>query len=494
MLFAVLAAIGSVALGLTVAFLPRAGTSTIGRVRTFALVAAITVVVGHLLPEATEHLGALALALVMLGVVAPSWIETFSTRWTGDHHHHHHEHEHEHPRGTLALEIGYIGLVVHHVFDGVALWAYRSAGLDVVLALAAHTVPVIAVVVLEFGRARGQRAGVVRAIGLAIATLAGIAAGAVTPEDLFSELEPWIAAFVAGLLLHVIAHDLQSDPPRVPRDRLLDLFAAVLGVLIPYAISSSFDPGVPAGLERVLCICAPWLAIGLIATTASERVRYVQRLPLRFEALALVFVSFGALAALLWTAAVVIAPALATIGAEHESDAPLGWFEALDQQLRRVGPWLLVGAMFAVFAAPAKLDADAHALALALVAIPSYFTAVAGVPLAAVFAYQGVPVAALVAALAIGPVFRRVREVAGIKRALAGAMLAGLIAVMPALVLRPVMLGTAELPFARAPTLFERIALAGVVAYALRVIWHSGFRSWIAGLVIAPRTTRGDHA
>ena len=118
--------------------------------------------------------------------------------------------------GQTALEFGYAGLLVHHVADGLGLGAYGAGEqleLDVLLALAVHTVPLVAVVTLAYRGAAGTRAAVWRSFGLAAASLMGIAvSAAVTPEQAH-EFEAWVAAAVAGLLVHVVTHDLDRDLP-----------------------------------------------------------------------------------------------------------------------------------------------------------------------------------------------------------------------------------------------------------------------------------------
>ncbi len=75
------------------------------------------------------------------------------------------------------------------------------------VAFAAHIVPVTAVMLLAIQELRGRGAALVRAAGLLAATLAGVIAvgvlGAGSDEPL-----PWLSALLAGLLLHVVSHEL----------------------------------------------------------------------------------------------------------------------------------------------------------------------------------------------------------------------------------------------------------------------------------------------
>src|SRR6185312_14272475 len=75
---------------------------------------------------------------------------------------------HDHKRAT---ELAYISLLLHKLTDGVALGAAMAPGQprhwDVIAAIAAHTVPMAAVVALAY-RARPREAWL-RALGLAVA-------------------------------------------------------------------------------------------------------------------------------------------------------------------------------------------------------------------------------------------------------------------------------------------------------------------------------------
>src|SRR5450432_4844357 len=127
-------------LGAALSFAP-SSRGLLGYMRTFATLAALAVVVTHLLPEALHELGPLSLLLFLAGWFTPALAHFIGQRST---------------RGRSAhavLEAGYWGLVVHHVADGIGLGTYTrlpteqgGTHLDVVLALAAHTVPLIAVV------------------------------------------------------------------------------------------------------------------------------------------------------------------------------------------------------------------------------------------------------------------------------------------------------------------------------------------------------------
>jgi hypothetical protein len=72
-LIAAAIAVVAVALGLGLGLLPTGRARVAGPLRTFALSAALTVVLAHLLPEAFAELGVAALLLFAATSVLPAW-------------------------------------------------------------------------------------------------------------------------------------------------------------------------------------------------------------------------------------------------------------------------------------------------------------------------------------------------------------------------------------------------------------------------------------
>jgi hypothetical protein len=221
-------AVAAVGLGLLLGLGSGGRSMLVGPLRTFAFAAALTVALTHLLPEALRALGAPGLLLFAGASVAPLWgalVRSFMGARNGGHGH-----------GRAVLGAGYAGLLVHHVGDGLGLGAYSelpggaASHVDVLVALAVHTVPLVAVVTLAFGAQRGKRAAVERALGLAGASILGVVLSGSVPAKLAESLSAWIAAGVAGLLIHVVTHDLGRDLPETPAARGLDALAAALGI------------------------------------------------------------------------------------------------------------------------------------------------------------------------------------------------------------------------------------------------------------------------
>lgn len=212
MLLPLVVAFLAVSLGAWLALGPREGTASVRPIRLVAIVAAVVVIVVHLLPEAFHELGGVrALLGFAAGVAVPTVTERLGaavSRRPGTS-----------AGGALAgLEIAYTGLVVHRFGDGLSMGAYSPADhgvwaqAGVVLAIALHIVPVTTVMVLALVAARGRRSAFVRSVILALSTMAGVVVAATMVAagrtGGTADVSPWISAFVAGLLLHIVAHDL----------------------------------------------------------------------------------------------------------------------------------------------------------------------------------------------------------------------------------------------------------------------------------------------
>ena len=239
MSLAIAVAIGSVAAGALLAFAGTRSKGLLSTVRTFALVASVVVVLAHLLPDALAELGMPALGVFAVALFFPAMLERLA-----------HSANHDQDASWVAVELGFVGLLVHKLGDGVALGLYggggseTTAGFDVLFAIGMHTVPVTAVMTLAFAERYGLRQAALRAVGLAAATIAGISVVHALPTASFAAWEPWIMAATGGLLLHVIGHDWHGETrPRGWR-RLSDMAAICAGVAVGFVgLSTPHTPG-----------------------------------------------------------------------------------------------------------------------------------------------------------------------------------------------------------------------------------------------------------
>jgi len=348
-LFAVFVAVSSVMLGAALSFAP-ASRGLLGYMRTFATLAAVAVVFTHLLPEALQTLGPLSILLFLAGWFAPTLAHFVGQRST---------------RGQPAnavLEAGYWGLIAHHVADGIGLGTYTrlpSAGgshLDVIVALAAHTVPLIAVVSLAYRVRFGARAALVRSLGLAAASVVGIALSALVGATAVEHYAPVVAALAAGLLLHVVTHDLTDDPPRSAFARSLDLMVALLGIGVSWlGLEKDADPATWAFAtrfaslaERSALVILVGLAAAAFSLRVSDRASKLGRamLPagvLGSDGLLLGIALFGFTSTAVRVLVGCLVLTLLPLPSGEEAHAPHGFLERATAALTRSGPWLVLG-------------------------------------------------------------------------------------------------------------------------------------------------------
>ncbi len=198
-------------------------------VRTFAIVSAVSVVVGSLIPDAVSRGGYQVLFAVVAAFLAPWLIERAG----------HEDPEHDHS-STKGLELSYWGLALHKLGDGVALGSFMGdahAGHhhgDTLVAIAAHSIPVTALITLAFTAAHGWKSGVRRAAGLALFGSLGVVIAHQTSLGTWTRGEPWIEAAVSGLLLHVVTHDWahEHEKPALPGWPQVLAIAAGVSVLL----------------------------------------------------------------------------------------------------------------------------------------------------------------------------------------------------------------------------------------------------------------------
>jgi ZIP family zinc transporter len=219
----------AVLLGGLAALFREPGRRVMAAVRTFAVVAAASIALLHLLPEAVSSVGYGALVAALLGALGPAVLERAIPA--------HPPHAHEAP--TTALAMGYAAVVAHQAGEGAALASLAETGAlsaGIVLAIAAHTVPLTMVVGIRVLEARAGAAGA-RAIGIALlgviaATAIGAAVGPFVGGARLAAAQPWLLATVAGLLLHALSHDAVAAPPATSGGRAADMIAGWAGLAV----------------------------------------------------------------------------------------------------------------------------------------------------------------------------------------------------------------------------------------------------------------------
>src|SRR5690606_30097966 len=204
------------------------GHVVLGALRTFAAIAVVTAVLVQLLPEAVQELGAAALVAFVSALVLPRSVALLGARLmrsTGIS-----------ARGVGA-DLGFYGFLLHQAAEGLALGTFVGDGHghgDLVLGMAAHTVPLTAVFVAATLSARGRGSALRRTGALLVATAAGFGAAGTITATAVSGVLPWLSAAIAGLLCHILVHDEGLSVRRTPLAGALDVLGAVAGVALPW--------------------------------------------------------------------------------------------------------------------------------------------------------------------------------------------------------------------------------------------------------------------
>lgn len=355
----------------------------LGLLRTFAATAAAAVVLTHLLPEALARTGLWGALAFLAGLLGPLALHALTARLAS-------RNGNLSPT-RLALEAGFIGLLVHHVGDGLGIGAYAALPggvprhLDVILALVAHTVPLVAVVTLAYRSEYGIGVALRRAGALALASVAGVLASFVVPAATVAGAAAWIGALVSGVLLHVVTHDWLEDLPKTESSRVLDLLAAGLGLSLvllgSHEPSHAHDHGLLDAMLGFAERGAPFLLVGVgLSFLLGDRLqravdrlggslpaRLASRLGFAFgaEGLALGLASYGVvwtLAALVGTTLVpLVVAAVAMLGvaiageeaakqtAERLAAAPPSAPDRFRRFDRATAIWVVAVALAAVF-------------------------------------------------------------------------------------------------------------------------------------------------
>lgn len=220
----------AVALGGLAAVWQEHARSAISPLRAFAVTAAASIALLHLLPEAVADGGPWVLGAALVGFVGPALLERAFLPGR----------PHRHGAPAMALAMGYAAVMAHQLGEGAALASLAETSelsVSIVLAVAGHTTPLAMVVgmramELRAGRGGERHATVLALFGVLGATVLGAALGSLLAAERLQAMQPWILASIAGLLLHALFHDAFPRPTGGTRGRIAHALAGWLGVAL----------------------------------------------------------------------------------------------------------------------------------------------------------------------------------------------------------------------------------------------------------------------
>ena len=231
MLLTLLYALAPVAAGGALASFSGREKGWMGPLRTLAITAALALVLVELLPAAAVVLGAKALIAFAVGFLLPMLAEYIGENVLI-------------PAYPAGLELAFFGLLGHQIVDGLQIGAAEElteGGLVVALTIAAHSAPLVATAVFGYVSRLGVAVARRRVWWLALATTVGVLLGHLSGVGWAAPVTPWIQASMSGLLLHILSHDLSTNPPQSALDRTLDLLAALAGLGLPVLLLTVAD-------------------------------------------------------------------------------------------------------------------------------------------------------------------------------------------------------------------------------------------------------------
>ncbi|MCR9159333.1 MAG: permease [Nannocystaceae bacterium] len=260
----------SIAVGAALGVLTKRHAGSFSALRVFAVTAVATAVALQMLPEALTEMGGMALLVFVGALVLPGLLEPVIRRLRGGHA----------DRSALSVDLGFYGFLAHQVAEGVALGSFSTEAHhghgheSLVLAVAAHTIPLTALLIAEALTHRSRGSALRRAVALVLATGLGFALADVLHDVLPHDLHSWLTAGVAGVLMHVLFHDHGPHGTRTTRLRALEFLAVVAGVALPLAAASTtgraMQREVTTAFVELSFETAPMLLLGLVLGAALQ--------------------------------------------------------------------------------------------------------------------------------------------------------------------------------------------------------------------------------
>lgn len=267
--------LGSVAAGAALAGVISRDNIVLAALRTFAIAAVAAVVLVQILPESVESIGGAALVAFGSALVLPGLLGKVLRKL-----------QREVAVETIGADLGYLGFAAHQLAEGLAIGTLTAASshafvhADLVLSMAAHTVPLTAVFVGAWLHSRGRKSAAMRTLGLLAASATGFLLAGSVQQAAVAQVLPWLEAFLAGFLFHVLLHEAPRRTKRSLATGALDVIAALAGALVPMlsvGLQGHDEHGgalvrgeLGAAFVEILLHTAPWLLVGLALASGLQ--------------------------------------------------------------------------------------------------------------------------------------------------------------------------------------------------------------------------------
>ena len=195
----------------------------------FIFVTISGLVLFHILPELLHSGGVTVLALMALGLFAPSWIEKYFHKAADKAH-------------QTTLMLGIAGLVLHASIDGSALIVNASDHTGWLLAIGVllHRFPVGLTIWWLLRPQYGKKLPLIILFCMAVATLMGALFAGTALTQINDLWLTWFQAFVMGSILHVVIHrpylHSHKHDHKEKEDKYIAGIGSILGLIVLAAI------------------------------------------------------------------------------------------------------------------------------------------------------------------------------------------------------------------------------------------------------------------
>ena len=173
------------------------GNPALRRVLNGLILGTIAAIIGlHIIPEALQHGGSLAVVLIVAGIAFPMILERLFSKATDAAH-------------LVIVAIAAAGLLIHAIIDGIALLPESGKGLA--YAIVVHRLPVGMAIWWAVHRNFGKTVTAIVFASIILATAAGYFVGDSIIEMAEAKTLAMLQAFVSGSLIHVVLFGIKHE-------------------------------------------------------------------------------------------------------------------------------------------------------------------------------------------------------------------------------------------------------------------------------------------